>query len=48
VTRAAFRSLAKGALILSDLPLDVPHTKRLPLPQGAREERYYVYRFEGE
>jgi S-adenosyl-L-methionine methyltransferase len=38
-------ALAKGALIMSDLPLEVPGTARLPLPQGAREERYYVYRY---
>jgi hypothetical protein len=38
-------ALAKDALILSDLPLEVPNTKRLPLPPGAREERYYIYRY---
>jgi hypothetical protein len=38
-------ALAKGALILSDLPLSVPDTERLPLPPGAREDRYYIYRY---
>ena len=38
-------ALADGALILSDLPLSVPDTTRLPLPPGAREDCYYIYRF---
>ena len=38
-------ALAEGALILSDLPITVPGTTRLPLPPGARDDRYYVYRF---
>ena len=38
-------ALTEGALILSDLPLSIPNTKRLPLPPGAREDRYYIYRF---
>ena len=38
-------ALADGALILSDLPLAVPGTTRLPLPPGAREDRYFIYRF---
>ena len=38
-------ALADGALILSDLPLEVPGTTPLPLPPGAREDRYYLYRF---
>ena len=38
-------ALADGALILSDLPLSVPDTIRLPLPPGAREDCYYIYRF---
>jgi hypothetical protein len=38
-------ALAEGALILSDLPLAVPGATRLPLPAGAREDRYYIYRF---
>jgi len=38
-------ALAEGALILSDLPLIVPGATRLPLPEGAREDRYYIYRY---
>lgn len=38
-------ALADGALVLSDLPLALPGTTRLPLPPGAREDRYYIYRF---
>ena len=36
--------LAPGAIVLSDLPLDVPGTRPLPLPPGAREGRYFLYR----
>lgn len=36
--------LAPGAIIMSDLPLDVPGTREIPLPPGAREDRYYFYR----
>lgn len=45
VSRSLAPALASDALILSDLPLDVPNTKRLPLPPGAREDRYYIYRY---
>jgi hypothetical protein len=38
-------ALAKDALILSDLPLTVSSTERLPLPSGAKEDRYYIYRY---
>lgn len=38
-------ALADGAVILSDLPLAIPDTTRLPLPAGAREDRYFIYRF---
>jgi len=38
-------ALAEGALILSDLPLTLPGVTRLPLPPGAREDRYYIYRY---
>lgn len=38
-------ALAEGALILSDLPLSMPNTTPLPLPPGARDDRYYIYRF---
>lgn len=37
-------ALAEGALIMSDLPLTIPNTVALPLPAGAREDRYYLYR----
>ena len=37
-------ALAEDALILSDLPLAIPGRRRLPLPPGAREDRYYIYR----
>jgi len=37
-------ALANDALVLSDLPLDIPGATRLPLPVGAREDRYYIYR----
>lgn len=38
-------ALADGALVLSDLPLDLPGTTRLALPAGARQDRYHAYRF---
>ena len=38
-------ALADGALILSGLPLELPGATSLPLPSGAREDRYYLYRF---
>ncbi|MGB7262415.1 MAG: class I SAM-dependent methyltransferase [Albidovulum sp.] len=37
-------ALADRALILSDLPLTIPNTVALPLPAGARDDRYYLYR----
>ena len=37
-------ALAPGALVMSDLPLSVPETEPLPLPQGARADCYYLYR----
>jgi hypothetical protein len=36
--------LAPGGIIMSDLPLSVPETEELPLPEGARPGRYYLYR----
>jgi hypothetical protein len=39
-------ALADGALIMSDLPLQISGTTRLPLPPGAREDRYYIYRYD--
>jgi hypothetical protein len=45
VARQLPPALAQGAIILSDLPLSIPGTVHLPLPKGAREDRYYLYRF---
>lgn len=39
------KALADGALILSDLPLSIVGATPLPLPAGARADRYYLYRF---
>lgn len=36
--------LAPAAIMLSDLPLDLPGARALPLPSGAREGRYFIYR----
>jgi hypothetical protein len=36
--------LAPGAIVLSDLPLELPGTRALPLPAGARKGRYFLYR----
>ncbi|WP_119392902.1 class I SAM-dependent methyltransferase [Taklimakanibacter lacteus] len=36
--------LAPGAIVLSDLPLNLPEAWRLPLPAAVRSERYYMYR----
>ena len=35
--------LASGAIVLSDLPLELSGTKALPLPDGAREGHYFLY-----
>lgn len=35
--------LAPGAIVLSDLPLELSGTRALPLPAGAREGRYFLY-----
>jgi hypothetical protein len=40
-------ALAPGALVLSDLPLSLQDATPLPLPAGAREGRYYMYRMDG-
>ncbi len=37
-------ALAPDAIVMSDLPLDIPGYRALPLPDGAREDRYYLYR----
>ncbi len=44
VSGAVGPALAPGALILSDLPLDIPGTRALALPAGAHEGRFYLYR----
>ncbi|MBS3647256.1 hypothetical protein KEU06_01270 [Pseudaminobacter sp. 19-2017] len=36
--------LAPGAIVLSDLPLVLEGASPLPLPDGAREGRYFLYR----
>jgi len=43
VSRNIGPSLAEGAIIMSDLPLDIPGCKPHPLPGNAREDRYYLY-----
>lgn len=35
--------MAVGGFIMSDLPLDLPDFRTLPLPPGAPEDRYYLY-----
>jgi hypothetical protein len=37
--------LADGALVLSDLPLDIPWAARLALPDGAPAGRYHIFRY---
>jgi hypothetical protein len=37
-------ALAPGALVMSDLPLDLEGAQALDLPDGARPGRYYLYR----
>ena len=36
--------LAPGAVVLSDLPLQLDGATPLPLPAGARQGRYFIYR----
>lgn len=36
-------ALAPGAIVMSDLPLDIEGVAPHPLPTGAREGRYYLY-----
>jgi hypothetical protein len=47
VSRDLPSAIAPGGLILSDLPLEIPAFAHLPLPQGAREGRYHIYRKPG-
>jgi len=44
LSRALPPVLAPSAIIISDLPLELAGTRPLPLPQGAREGRYFLYR----
>jgi hypothetical protein len=44
VTNVLPPALAPSGFILSDLDLDLPDFETLPLPAGAREGRYYIYR----
>lgn len=37
-------TLAPGAIVVSDLPLAMAGATALPLPAGAREGRYFLYR----
>ncbi len=39
--------LAPGAIVVSDLPLTLAGAAALPLPPGAQEGRYFLYRKEG-
>jgi hypothetical protein len=36
--------LAPGAIVLSDLPLQLEGAHRLPLPAGVRADRYFLFR----
>lgn len=36
--------LAPAAIVLSDLPLDLPKARPLPVPADVRSERYFIYR----
>jgi hypothetical protein len=40
--------LAPGAIVISDLPLDIAGATSLPLPAGARKGSYFIYRNRGE
>ncbi len=44
VSRALPAALAPGALVVSDLPLEMAGARPLALPEGAREGRYFLYR----
>jgi hypothetical protein len=44
VTKVLPRALAPGGYILSDLDLDLPGFEAVPLPQGARQGRYFIFR----
>lgn len=44
VSEALPALLARGAIVLSDLPLVLPGAEALPLPAEVRSERYFMYR----
>lgn len=44
LNRSLAAVLAPGAVVISDLPLKLEGTSPLPLPGGAREGRYFLYR----
>ncbi|MCO5062864.1 MAG: class I SAM-dependent methyltransferase [Rhizobiaceae bacterium] len=44
LSAAVAPALAPGGLLVSDLNLDVPGTQPVPLPPGATEGRYFIYR----
>jgi hypothetical protein len=39
--------LARGAVVLSDQPLDLPNARRMALPDGVPADRYFIYRAAG-
>ena len=44
VSRHLPAALTPGAIVISDLPLEVAGFRALSLPRGAREGRYFLYR----
>jgi hypothetical protein len=44
ISRALPPAIVPCGLVMSDLPLEMPGFEHLPLPEGAREDRYYIYR----
>lgn len=45
VSRHLPAAMARGGLILSDLALDMPEAVSLPLPPGAPDGRYHIFRY---
>lgn len=44
LNRRLLAVVAPGGIVISDLPLELAGAKALPLPEGAREGRYFLYR----
>ena len=44
VSRQLRPLLAADALVLSDLPLDLPRSQLVPLPKPVRSQHYFIYR----